>query len=109
MDASEKLELLSTITNASESDVTILSSYLNLAKNEILNWKYRHIGGVPEYVTEVPAEDENTQIFAVVAGFNMLGAENQSQHTEIGITRRFDYSSMVAYIRANVTSYAGAI
>lgn len=109
METSEKLQLLITITNASESDVNILSAYLNLAKTEILNWKYRHVGGIPDGVTDVPAEDENTQIFAVVAGFNMLGAENQNQHTEIGITRRFDYSSMVAYIRANVTSYAGAI
>lgn len=85
-----------------------LSTYLSLAKNEILNWLYGDIGGVPSDVTNVPAKHEGVQIFAVVAGYTHAGAEGESVHVENGVQRRFSYDDMVGYIRdqRHVVPYA---
>jgi hypothetical protein len=82
-----------------------LETYLELAAMEMLSWKYHLIGGVPEDVTAVPARDEPTQIYAVVAGYTHAGSEGQSDHVEGGITRRFMYEDMLGYIRNHVLPY----
>ena len=43
---------------------------------------------------------------AVLAGYNMIGAENQTSHTENNISRAFKYSDMLDYIRNNVFAKA---
>lgn len=100
----EKLLALKTylgITDTTEDNR--LALYLSDAKKEILNWLYS--GNIPSTVTDVPTEYEPTQIQACIAGFNLIGAENQTAHNENGINRSFVYSDMVKYIRANVISY----
>ena len=79
-----------------------LTTYLALAKQEILNWMYSQIGGVPEGVTEVPVKYEVTQIYAVVAGYTHAGSEGETQHNENGINRMFNAVDMLDYIRRNV-------
>lgn len=88
------------ITDTSE-DAT-LGVYLSAAKKEIISWHF----GDNTTITEVPSEYEMTQINAVVMGFNIRGAENETTHKENGIDRIFKYSDMVQYIRCNVTAYA---
>lgn len=108
MTGEAKVSILKTILGIRDnSEDTLLGEYLALAKNEILNWKYSNVGGVPTIVTDVPAEDETTQIMAVVTGYNLRGAENQRSHNENGIIRSFKYADMVAYIRANVIHFIG--
>lgn len=82
-----------------------LGVYLTLAGHAILAWKYHLVGGVPEGVTQVPAEDEMAQIYAVIAGYTHAGAEGEKQHTENGVSRVFYDSDMMAYIRTHVLSY----
>ena len=82
-----------------------LITYLNLAGNEILQWKYHLVGGVPESVTDVPSADEGAQIYAVIAGYTQAGAEGQSQHIENGVHRVFRYEDMMGYIRNHVLPY----
>ena len=79
-----------------------LNTYIDLAEQEILNWIYSLVGGVPETVSEVPAKYEVTQIYAVVAGYTHAGAEGQKQHSENGTGRTFIYSDMLDYIHQNV-------
>ena len=79
-----------------------LSSYLDLSKHEILEWMYINKGGVPETIVDVPSRYEVTQIYAVIAGFNSEGGENESSVTENGIRRDFHYTDMVEYIRNHV-------
>lgn len=87
---------------------SLINAYLALATQEILNWKYSLIG-IPTGKTAVDAEDEITQIHAVVAGYNIRGAENQTSHNENQIYRTFDANDMVDYIRQKVIPYARVV
>ena len=104
----EKLTTLKTLLDDGgtlPSDEKLIA-YLNLSKQEILNWMYHLIGGVPEDVVEVPVKYEVTQIYAVVVGFTQAGAEGERIHNENGVHHTFVYSSMVDYIHNNVLAYA---
>lgn len=81
---------------------TTLNGYIGLAKQEILNWMYSQIGGVPTEVTDVPTKYEVTQIYAVVAGYTHAGAEGEKVHNENGINRSFSTNDMLDYIHQNV-------
>ena len=78
-----------------------LSTYLTLAKGEILAWMYPE--GIPEDVTDVPTRYENVQIFAVVAGYTHAGAEGEKTHNENGVSHTFIYADMLDYIHGNVS------
>ena len=88
-----------------------LNTYIELAGNEILAWKYHLIGGVPEGVTAVPTDYDGIQIYAVVVGWTHAGAEGQGLSIENGVHRDFKYSDMLDYIHNSVVPYArvGAI
>ena len=92
-------------------DDETLNTYITLAGNEILAWKYHLIGGIPASVTDVPILDEGAQIYAVVAGFTHAGAEGEQTHIENGVHRHFIYEDMIGYIRNHVLPYVrvGAI
>lgn len=100
-----QLKALLQITDTTQ-DAT-LAVYLSLARDEILSWLYS--GKTPEGVTDVPERYIPTQIMAVVAGYGLMGAENQTAHSENGISRTFKYSDMVQYIRANTFAYVQVV
>ena len=102
MSAAEKLENLKTFVSGYSDEV--LTKYLDMAKQCIRAWKYN--GNVPATVTDVPYEDEMTQVMACVAGINERGAEGQSAHSENGVSMTFRYADMNAYVKANVIPYA---
>ena len=104
MTDTEKLAQIKLILGESGSlpSDTTLNGYIGLAKQEILNWMYSQIGGVPTEVTNVPTKYEVTQIYAVVAGYTHAGAEGEKQHNENGINRVFSTNDMLDYIRQNV-------
>lgn len=79
-----------------------LTAYLSIAKSEILAWIYHLVGGVPDDVTEVPSKYDQTQIYAVVAGYTHAGAEGESHHNENGVVRIFTYADMLDYIHNHV-------
>ena len=82
-----------------------LNTYLSIAKGEILAWQYHLIGGVPDDVSTVPTKYENTQVYAVVAGYTHAGSEGESRHVENSVTRDFKYSDMLDYIHNNVLPF----
>ena len=85
-------------------DDATITTYLDAAKSEILQWRYQYNpDAMPE---DVPAAYEMTQVHAVVAGFTQRGMEGQTVSIENGIHRHFAYHDMVRYIRANVVAYA---
>ena len=107
MTDAEKLTVIKTLLNDGgemPSDEK-LNTYIQIAGQEILAWKYHLIGGVPDDVTEVPAAEDITHIYAVVAGYTHAGAESESRHSENGVIREFVYGDMVDYIRNNVLPY----
>lgn len=82
-----------------------LNAYLTIAKNEILYWLYHLVGGVPTEMTDVPVKYENTQVYAVIAGYTHAGAEGESVQIENGVHRHFLYSDMLDYIHNHVLAY----
>ena len=103
MNVDEKLAMVKTIMGPDAPDDDTILSYLNLAKTEILQWRYSfNPNAMPE---DVPAAYEMTQIYAVVNGFTQRGVEGQSVSIENGIHRHFDFTDMVRYIRGNVPAY----
>ena len=71
----------------------LIGAYLSMAESEILSWSGAE---------SVSPDYDTVQTMAVIAGYNMLGAENQTSHSENGISRVFKYSDMISYIRNNV-------
>lgn len=97
-----QLKALLQITDTTQDST--LAVYLTLARDEILSWLYS--GKTPEGVTDVPARYIPTQIQAVVVGYSQSGAEGQLAHTENAISRQFEYSNMLGFIKSNVIPYA---
>lgn len=100
------IKTMAGIVDNSQDD--LLETYLAMATQEILNWKYSLIG-IPDGKTEIDPEDEVTQLHAVIAGYNIRGAENQTSHNENQIYRTFDANDMVDYIRQKVIPYARVV
>ena len=108
MTSEEKLSMVQTLLDDGTGylpDDEKLDAYLKLAGQEILNWRYHLIGGIPDDVTEVPTAYEVTQIYAVVAGYTQAGAEGEQTHIENGVHRHFRYADMIGYIHNNVLCY----
>lgn len=97
MTLNEKMDMLTSIIGDADEDA--LEVYLDMASREIINWRYSYSTEKPD---EVPEEYEMIQINAVVAGYSISGAENQTSHSENGISRVFKYEDMIAYIHAHV-------
>lgn len=103
----EKVQMVMKLLGESDTSTEdTIEVYLKAAGREIIAWRYSYAS---KSVSEVPTEYEMTQIYAVIAGFSMSGAENQTFHNENGIQRTFKYSDMLNYIRAHVVPKVGVI
>lgn len=87
----------------------LLLSMANLAKTELLSWRFSYAPDLMPADGEVPDDLVGVWISSVVAGYSIAGAENQTAHSENGVSRTFKYSDIVNYIRRNVIPYAGSI
>ena len=91
--------------DVSNADDATLNGYLDLAKDAIIG----HICTVAQPSTplhDVPSKYDMVQVFAVVAGYNLIGAEGEIVHIENSIDRHFKYEDMLAYIEGHVLPYA---
>lgn len=100
----EKLDMVKTIMGSDAPDDATISSYLELAKTEILHWRYSY--NPDDMPGDVEPAYEITQVQAVVNGFTQRGMEGQTVSVENGIHRHFSFQDMTRYIRANVIAYA---
>lgn len=108
MTDNSKLKTLKTLLDiSSTSEDDRLTEYLHMANAEILNWLYINVGAVPSNIVTVPTRYEQVQIQACIAGYNLSGAENQTSHSENGVSRQFKYEDMIAYIHCHVTPFIG--
>ena len=101
-----KVKLMLGISNTDED--SLLSGYLDLAKELIIG----HLCSVqtPSIpLFDVPPKYEAVQIMAVIAGYNLIGAEGEVIHNENGIHRHFDYSDMLKYVEGHVIPYARVV
>lgn len=93
MTEQEKLNELRQITE-SEEDAVVLLSYLNQAKDVILNRMYPY-GTDEQYAQmDVPKRFEYKQIRIAAYFMNKRGAEGETQHIENGIHRNYKSSDV---------------
>ena len=100
-----KLNRLKILLGEDLPEDSVLSEYIAMAGEEIINWLYIRRDQIPEGVA-VPTAYEQVQIMSVIAAVNIIGAEGETLHIENGTHRQFKYDDMVAYIRAHVQPYA---
>lgn len=109
MTAAAKLAMVKTllrIDSADTSEDALITSYLDMAAQEILSWRYSNAHSVPK---DVPAAYEMAQVQAVINGYTQSGIEGQVRSSENGIVREFQYSDMISYIRAHVIPVVGTV
>ena len=106
-----KLAMVKAILRIDDTDTSedaLIDTYLAMAQQEMLAWRYSHAN--PDNVPEtVPPEYEMTQVQAVINGYTQAGVEGQVLSIENGIHRHFNYSDMVEYVRAHVIPFAGVL
>lgn len=111
MTSEAKLAMVKAILRIDDTDTSedaLITTYLNMAQQEILAWRYSHAN--PDNAPEtVPPEYEMTQVQAVINGYTQAGVEGQVLSIENGIHRHFNYSDMVEYVRAHVIPVAGVL
>ena len=111
MTSEAKLAMVKAILRIDSTDTSedaLIATYLDMAAQEILGWRYSNAN--PENVPEtVPTEYEMTQVQAVINGYTQSGVEGQVLSIENGIHRHFNYSDMVEYIRSHVIPVAGVL
>ena len=111
MTSEAKLAMVKAILRIDDSDTSedvLITTYLDMAQQEMLSWRYSHAN--PDNVPEtVPTEYEITQVQAVINGYTQAGVEGQVLSIENGIHRHFNYSDMVEYVRAHVIPIAGVL
>lgn len=102
MTADQKIARIRLLAPDIEGQITTerLTAYLEMSRDEILGWRYSY--NPDSTITDVPAEYETVQIYAVLTGLNLIGAEGEISHSENGINRTYNYSGMVEYIRSKV-------
>lgn len=104
MTLNDKLAMVKAIMGGDAPDDATITSYLEIAKNEILQWRYSYNpDNMPD---DVEPAYEITQVQAVVNGFTQRGMEGEVTSIENGVHRHFAYSDMVRYIRGNVIAIA---
>lgn len=98
----EKLSTLKVMVGSDDTD-EVLSAYLNIAGQKIINRAYPY----KDDVTEVPARYETLQIEIAAYLLNKRGAEGQTAHTENGITRSYENADVPASMLKPVTPHVG--
>lgn len=68
---------------SSDEDSSVLTVYLQIAENKILNHRYPY-GNRP---TQVESKYEQDQIELAIVIYNKRGGEGQSEHSENGVKR----------------------
>lgn len=107
----EKLTALKTIMNIESADTgedVRLTAYLKMAESEIIAWRWQYVPTIKKPLS-IPFEFEQIQIWAVVTGYSMSGAEGEAVHNENGINRTFVCADMVQYIHKNVMPMCGVL
>lgn len=106
MTDAEKLTNIKLQLNIEDDSLdTKLHAYLDMAAKEIVSWLYTNVKTPPN--ATVPEKYDITQIQAVVVAYSIEGAEGEVTHHENGINRKFNYDTMVKFIRSHVYPYAG--
>lgn len=103
MTDAERIEMISAMTD--ETDPTVLSAYLRLAKQIILE-KAFPFGGFPE---EFPEQYDGVLVEAAAYLLAKRGAEGETVHLENGVSRHWEDASIPPSIIRRIVPFAGVV
>jgi len=104
MTNSEKLAMLKTMYGDSEDD-GVLSTYLNIAAEKILNRLYPY----DDTKTEVPNKYVHTQLNIACYLLEKRGAEGETVHKENGVDRTYGSADVPEDMLRDIVPYCGVI
>lgn len=90
-----------------EEDGRVLSTYLDLAGDAILNRLYPYMNDDENYT--VPTKYQRLQIEIAMYLLNKRGAEGETQHIENGIHRNYGSADIPDDMLSRVVPYVGVI
>ena len=105
MTEQEKLDLLKAMIGDSTESNIVLSTYLKIAGDKIVNKAYPYSNDV----TEVPKQYEILQCEIAAYLIHKRGAEGQTSHSENGITRSYENADIPTSMLRSVTPHVGII
>ena len=103
MTRAEQCAMLQKITN--EKTASVLSEYLDLAKDAILGRLYP-FGYDPASFSTVPSPYEITQVNIAAYLLNKRGAEGETTHSENGVSRSYEDGGVPASMLRGVIPMA---
>ena len=106
MSEPEMLNTLKVMTGENNNEV--LSVYLLIAKDKVLNCLYPYRSD-EDGEKDVPERYQSVQIEIAVYLLNKRGAEGETVHTENGISRTYGSSDVPPAILRKITPFTGAI
>ena len=103
MTDAEKIAYISTMVE--ESDATVLSTYLTVAGQAIINKAFPY----DDTVSTVPARYDLLQCEVAAYLINKRGADYETAHSENGISRTYGTAGIPAEMLNTVTPHVGII
>lgn len=108
MTDAEKLTLLKTMIEVGDGDTDeVLSVYLSLAAQEILNIAYPFVTDFSE--VDFPSKYDYLQVQAAAYLWNKRGAFGETAHNENGINRTYEAAHLPKSIIQQITPECGVI
>lgn len=104
-----KIIMLQKMMEDDETDPAILSVYLDLAKQRILNRMYQFRTDAEYEKLDVPDKYLMTQLNIAVYLLNKRGAEGEIQHIENGVHRNYGSSDIPDSMLRDVIPFCQAI
>ena len=101
----EKLDLLKAMLGDSTESTIVLSTYLKIAGDKIINKAYPYSNDI----TEVPKRYDILQCEIAAYLINKRGAEGQTSHSENGIVRSYENADIPSSMISIVTPHVGII
>lgn len=102
MTSEEQIAMLKVLTD--ETGNAVLTAYLNLAKDKVLNRAYPFGGG-----SEVPERYHTVQVEIAAFLINKRGAEGQTTHSENGVERRYEDGDVPSSLLRQIVPFASVI
>lgn len=101
----DKLAMAKALTK--ESDTAILSAFLEIAKDTILQKAFPF--EVEHNSLAMPAKYDTLQVQIAVCLYNKQGAEGEKQHSENGITRTYENGDIPESMLNKIIPYCKVI
>lgn len=104
MDENEKLVMLKTMVESTDSNEVLLT-YLKIAGKKIIAKAFPF----NTTITEVPVQYDVLQCEIAAYMLNKRGAEGQLMHSENGITRQYETADVPSSLLKTITPFVGTI